>query len=515
MRTSLRMSARGAVCIIALALAVPAAQARPDQPAKASAAKAQQSERSAKGRGNRSTAARRKRARRCVRRRCVSAAARRSPVTITSSPESPTTSTSATFAFRSSSSSTFECRLDGAGTWSACSSPKTYSNLALGTHRFEVRLVSSRTQDRTPAAASWTIAAPAEPVPAEPVPTSPEATPEPAPTSPEPTPEPTPSSPEPTPEPAPAEPVADTTPPSAPAGLVAAAGDGSVSLSWFSSSDDTGVAGYRVYRNGSLVGTTKSTTFTAGGLSNGTSYTFHVVAYDAAGNVSAASGSVSASPVAPVTQPAPTGCTVTNSAKPTYTTGRAELVYPMAAPLADSVAAGRVHRSTWEPRPQNTTANRYVPSDAELTRFWSEQAQYGDIRSDLIKKVTGRTGLGCATTDEILQWAAHKWGLSEEIERAQAQNESTWTQSAVGDGGVSYGILQIKSTYHTASYPLTERSTAFNADWAMAFLRTCIDRFGGDYWGCLGKYYWGSYGGGATYIQHVKEKLAARAWLNW
>jgi cellulose 1,4-beta-cellobiosidase len=87
----------------------------------------------------------------------------------------------------------------------------------------------------------------------------------------------------------------DTTPPSVPANLaVTGTTSSSVSLSWSPSTDNVGVAGYRVYRNGTQVGTTTSTSFTDTGLSASTQYTYTVAAYDAAGNVSAPSAAVSA-----------------------------------------------------------------------------------------------------------------------------------------------------------------------------------------------------------------------------
>ena len=88
----------------------------------------------------------------------------------------------------------------------------------------------------------------------------------------------------------------DTTPPSAPSGLTASPGDTSVSLSWWPASDNAGVAGYNVYRNGTRIGTTTSAGYVDRGVTNGTSYSYYVTAYDAAGNTSAASSSVSATP---------------------------------------------------------------------------------------------------------------------------------------------------------------------------------------------------------------------------
>jgi len=72
-----------------------------------------------------------------------------------------------------------------------------------------------------------------------------------------------------------------------------------MNLSWKASTDNVGVAGYRVYRNGKLIATTTSTTHSDRGLNPLTSYTYAVGAFDAAGNSSVRS-SVTASTLAPV-----------------------------------------------------------------------------------------------------------------------------------------------------------------------------------------------------------------------
>jgi hypothetical protein len=62
---------------------------------------------------------------------------------ITSGPGSTTLQRTATFAFTSvAPGATFECRLDG-GSFSSCSSPRTYTNLSLATHTFRVRARTS------------------------------------------------------------------------------------------------------------------------------------------------------------------------------------------------------------------------------------------------------------------------------------------------------------------------------------------------------------------------------------
>ena len=79
----------------------------------------------------------------------------------------------------------------------------------------------------------------------------------------------------------------DTIAPSTPTNVTASSVTSSqATLSWQSSSDNFGVTGYRVYRNGSVAGTATSTTFTATGLAASTTYSFALAAYDAAGNSS-------------------------------------------------------------------------------------------------------------------------------------------------------------------------------------------------------------------------------------
>jgi glucose/arabinose dehydrogenase len=78
---------------------------------------------------------------------------------ITSGPTGSTTSTSATFAFASEPGASFECSLDGAE-YGACTSPRSYDGLAVGTHSFGVRARDGAANvDPTPATRSWTIEA--------------------------------------------------------------------------------------------------------------------------------------------------------------------------------------------------------------------------------------------------------------------------------------------------------------------------------------------------------------------
>lgn len=104
--------------------------------------------------------------------------------------------------------------------------------------------------------------------------------------------------PEPAPNPGPSPPSSngkDGTAPSTPGSPKASSPtETSISFSWTGSTDNVGVAGYSLYRNGSRIASTTSTSYKFSGLSCGTSYKLGVDAYDAAGNHSAA-GSVTAS----------------------------------------------------------------------------------------------------------------------------------------------------------------------------------------------------------------------------
>jgi chitodextrinase len=112
--------------------------------------------------------------------------------------------------------------------------------------------------------------------------------------------------------------VADVSAPSAPANLkVVSVTSNSISLNWDNSTDNVGVTGYDVYVNGVKKFTASASDFNVTGLSPNTSYTFVVRAFDAAGNTSAASASVTGktSVLADVTKP-----TAPKNLKVVYTT---------------------------------------------------------------------------------------------------------------------------------------------------------------------------------------------------
>jgi chitodextrinase len=92
---------------------------------------------------------------------------------------------------------------------------------------------------------------------------------------------------------------ADTSPPTVPSGLQASLiTSNAVALAWTASTDNVGVTGYNIYRNGTKVGTSTTPAYTDSGLSPNTTYTYTVSAYDATGNTSGASSAIQATTLA-------------------------------------------------------------------------------------------------------------------------------------------------------------------------------------------------------------------------
>lgn len=106
----------------------------------------------------------------------------------------------------------------------------------------------------------------------------------------------------------------DSTAPSVPTNLQATAvSPTAIDLSWSASTDNVGVAEYRVSRNGVFLSSVPAPGLHDSGLTPSTTYSYTVVAVDSAGNLSGASAPASATTLAVDTTPpsAPTGVSAT------------------------------------------------------------------------------------------------------------------------------------------------------------------------------------------------------------
>lgn len=221
---------------------------------------------------------------------------------------------------------------------------------------------------------------------------------------------------------------------------------------------------------------------------------------------------------------------------------------PGATLPSEQECAARVHRASWEPRPDNQAANHKSPTELQLSLLtpWNEDIGVDPQANTFLLRITGNFS---GTTDEIIQWAACKWGLDENIVRAEAVVESTWHQDFRGDytnqktdcpAGQwdgkgcyqSYGLFQVKYATFPSTWPMSRDSTAFNVEYALAVIRTCFEGWttylnksqplpgysayhAGDLQGCMGRWYSGAWysQGAVEYIQKINKALADKTWL--
>jgi hypothetical protein len=275
-------------------------------------------------------------------------------------------------------------------------------------------------------------------------------------------------------------------------------------------------------------------------------------------------------------KPSPTANPVPTTGTPPSSAGYFSTLAPNAALPDSATCRSSVHRSTWEPRPENAKYNGTIPSKASIDASFKARprgAEWLNWDSYLLPRLDGNmTG----TTDEILQWAACKWGLSDNLVRVIAATESTWYQYATystgqcvtnfgcGDFWASdptycialagfgydyqrdYGAGVCPGTFSIAgvmsyqrpdwgpmrdnqngAFPFNRDSTAFAAEYMASTIRGCYNGWekwlrtpfpsyqAGDLWGCVGVWYSGEWhtARAEQYITNVRSNLDNRVWL--
>jgi len=220
---------------------------------------------------------------------------------------------------------------------------------------------------------------------------------------------------------------------------------------------------------------------------------------------------------------------------------------PPGSPLPSGAQCAREVRAdkSQEIRPANAVFNRTVGQHVGPGLFPSGDSPQAGLLAPLI------SGDFTGTTEQILEWAACKWGINQDIVFAQAAAESSWQQDyfsdwtsdsatcapghglgADGKSGQcpqSYGILQTKYFLWKTAWPGIAHSTAMNVDVAYAIWRSCFDGYevwlsnsapagqpyhAGDVWGCLGRWYAGNWYSPAAdqYINRVQTLLKEQVW---
>jgi hypothetical protein len=237
-------------------------------------------------------------------------------------------------------------------------------------------------------------------------------------------------------------------------------------------------------------------------------------------------------------------------------------------PLSDRGAAALVtHRP--ETRPYNArpfriagkpyaSLNAYIPTAAALHAFRKSKISTGqpvEQFNPYLKFVNGLDGLRHPSTDDLIQWGAHKWGIPENWLRAEYVAESYWNGFQLGDQATvrrswyklypyqarvpnslsvytSLGLTQVKwipdGSVGAGTEPLRWRSTAFNIDYQAAMVRFYYDNPSGarsswgdktyspcEKWASVGGWFepypWHN-AGQQQYIQSVQHHLRNRDW---
>lgn len=250
---------------------------------------------------------------------------------------------------------------------------------------------------------------------------------------------------------------------------------------------------------------------------------------------------------------------VNGTADGTTSSGVAKYLY---VPPADSQVC--VTQTADQTSRGNQTPNAYVPADSQIQAARSALDRNGQtmVQSAWYPQyVTGRHSLGAApSTDDLIEFYSHKWGIPEDWLRAQYTKESDWRQSAKGDlrtesaawwswyngWGAGYcpnstqcyesvGITQVKAhppgtscVSACGAEPLRRLSTAWNVDYAASMARFMYDNPKGlrsgwgdasyhplDGWGSVCAWF-SSYpfnnSSAAVYCDDVKARLASRVW---
>ncbi|WP_304608588.1 glycosyl hydrolase family 18 protein [Hyalangium versicolor] len=272
----------------------------------------------------------------------------------------------------------------------------------------------------------------------------------------------------------------DTQAPSAPGNLASPSKTStSVSLSWSASTDNVGVTGYDVYRGTTLAGSSSSTSFTVSGLSANTAYSFSVKAKDAAGNVSAASSTLS------VTTSAASNCAVAPSAptglsSPSKTSSSVNLSWTAAAPGTNcSIVGYDVYNGTTRVAQTTGTGTTFTVSGLSANTAYSfsvaARNEFGtSAKGSSISVTTSQDtgGGGSIILGYFAQWGVY--GRNYHVKNiATSGSASKLTHINYAFGNVTNGKCVLGDTYadYDRAYTAAESVDGVADTWDTGALR--------------------------------------------
>ncbi len=257
----------------------------------------------------------------------------------------------------------------------------------------------------------------------------------------------------------------DTTPPSVPTGLGATAVSSTqVNLSWTASTDNTGgsgMAGYKIYRGGTQIGTSATTTYSDTTTSGSTAYSYTVAAYDHSNNTSAQSTAAGVTTPDTIAPSVPTGLSAT-----AVSSNQVNLSWTASTDTGGSGIAGyRIYRGGTQIGTSATT------SYSDTTTSGSTAYSYTVAAYDGASNVSGQsTAAGVTTPDTIAP--SVPTGLSASAVSSSQVNLSWGASTDTGGSGLAgYRIYRggsLIGTSATTSYSDTTTSGTTSYSYTVA-----------------------------------------------
>jgi len=307
----------------------------------------------------------------------------------------------------------------------------------------------------------------------------------------------------------------DTTPPSVPTGLGASSpASGTVNLSWAASSDTgpgaTGVAGYQVYRGGGYLGSSAATSLTDNTTACGTSYSYQVLAYDGASNLSALSSAVGVTTPDTISPSTPTGLSANAPAS-----NQVNLSWSASSDVCSGVAGYRIYRGGSFLGSSTTTS--YTDTTTAANTSYSYQV----LAYDGPNNASGLSSAAGVTTPDTIPPGAPGNPTFSAITGSSATANWTAASDNVGVTGYRYS-LNGGASWTTLGNVLTTNLSGLSLATSYTMLVQARDAAG--YWGASGSgsfstssfgsdnmaFAGGTTGDGATYmLQGYRTGLGA------
>lgn len=249
----------------------------------------------------------------------------------------------------------------------------------------------------------------------------------------------------------------DTSAPTAPGGLRASAPSSTtVNLSWTASSDNVAVTGYKIFRNGTQIGTSTTASYPDNTTSGKTTYSYTVSAYDAAGNNSSQASPVSITTPDSIAPGTPTGLTAA-AVNPT----QVNLSWNGVSDTGGSGLAGYlIYRNGSHIHSTTGTGTTYNNTGVAAGTAYS----YTVAAYDNSGNVSGQSNTASVTTPVPLgaTVSSTAWSWFYQVGQGHTISPNVTVTASGGAGGYTYSWQRVSGdTVATATNP-TSNSTGWN-----------------------------------------------------